>query len=180
MKNPIIDRILKQLGSSSPEERREEIIESRKKAEREGNKRRNKKWKENNKEHVAELDRIKAKKSYHKNHEENKRRQREFKKKLWDAMSPEERQDFNLRRTYGVSLQEKNEMLERQGGVCAICGTGIPGSRGWQLDHCHNKKHVRGILCHGCNTGLGLFKDSPEALRKAIEYLERFQDVPIK
>ncbi len=35
---------------------------------------------------------------------------------------------------------------------------------------------IRGLLCHDCNTGIGKFGDSPEALKKAIDYLERFYD----
>jgi hypothetical protein len=41
------------------------------------------------------------------------------------------------------------------------------------LDHCHKHGGNRGYLCNTCNSGLGMFRDSPEVLRKAIAYLER-------
>jgi len=64
-------------------------------------------------------------------------------------------------------------MLKEQGGGCAICGETKPlkGKNYLCVDHCHETGEVRGILCHACNTGLGKFKDSPELLHTAINYL---------
>lgn len=64
-----------------------------------------------------------------------------------------------------------DSMLESQGGACAICRTKEPGGRNWCVDHCHDSGKVRGILCLECNAGLGKFKDNPDFLRRAIEYL---------
>lgn len=61
-------------------------------------------------------------------------------------------------------------MLEEQGGVCAICGTGN-GQKMLHVDHDHGTGRVRGLLCHQCNRVLGLAHDNPELMRKAIEYL---------
>ncbi len=41
------------------------------------------------------------------------------------------------------------------------------------IDHCHNKKRVRGILCRTCNLGIGSLKDNKEIIRKALMYAER-------
>lgn len=72
-------------------------------------------------------------------------------------------------------------MLESQGGVCAICGLLPQGKANGQarpdhlpnlhVDHCHKQGHVRGLLCSNCNTLLGLAKDDPETLLRAIRYL---------
>jgi hypothetical protein len=62
-----------------------------------------------------------------------------------------------------------------QNGVCAICGSPPTGTRSHGLlaiDHCHDTLKIRGLLCNNCNNGLGRFKDNPDSLRKAADYLE--------
>ena len=73
-----------------------------------------------------------------------------------------------LRRKYGISIQEYDDLFARQGFACAICKTTTPirTKHGWHVDHDHSKKKgdpdfVRGILCHHCNTGAGGFRDDP-------------------
>lgn len=64
--------------------------------------------------------------------------------------------------------------LAAQGNRCAACGTDDPGNvNGWVTDHDHVTGEVRGILCHGCNIGLGAFKDSIDRLQRAIRYLRQ-------
>lgn len=72
-------------------------------------------------------------------------------------------------RKYGLSLLEYNEMFESQGSVCAICKK--PSDKPYHIDHNHTTGKIRGILCGNCNRGLGLFKDSIEALLNAARYL---------
>lgn len=68
---------------------------------------------------------------------------------------------------------------------CGICGTSDPGGRDFHIDHDHAccaapgascGQCVRGLLCAACNLGLGMFKDSPALLERAIEYLEAPSD----
>jgi hypothetical protein len=81
--------------------------------------------------------------------------------------------DTNLRKRYGISAAEYDAMLVRQNNCCAICGSATPGGKGtFHVDHCHNTGAVRGLLCNGCNVGLGAFKDNKEALTRAIKYLD--------
>jgi hypothetical protein len=61
-------------------------------------------------------------------------------------------------------------MLRLDGKKCAICGR-----RGKVEDHDHKRMRHRGKLCHQCNVVLGLMQDSPQRLRKAAEYLERYE-----
>jgi hypothetical protein len=78
-----------------------------------------------------------------------------------------------VKRTFGITLEEYESLI--QDSPCAICGEVRPpfGNRSsMYLDHDHKTGRVRGVLCHQCNTGIGVFKDSPELLRAAIEYLD--------
>lgn len=77
------------------------------------------------------------------------------------------------KRKYGFLPGEWDAMFAAQDNSCAICGADDPGSRqGWHTDHDHGTGVVRGILCHGCNIGLGGFRDDPARLMAASEYLE--------
>jgi hypothetical protein len=70
------------------------------------------------------------------------------------------------------------ERLKEQGNTCAICKTDTPGGRGqFHADHNHKTETPRGVLCHNCNVALGNFKDNPEFLQRAIEYLNKYSEV---
>ena len=86
-------------------------------------------------------------------------------------MTQEEKQATRVKAMYGIEPAEYLEMCNSQQGKCAICGNEPTTQRGLHLDHCHDTGQVRGLLCHGCNTGLGAFSDDPELLAKAITYL---------
>jgi hypothetical protein len=75
-------------------------------------------------------------------------------------------------RNHGIAAEEYETMLAAQGGVCAICKK-PPGRRMLNVDHDHTTGAIRALLCHGCNTGLGAFKDTPATLRAAAAYLEK-------
>lgn len=89
------------------------------------------------------------------------------------------KRDYDRKYLYGVTVAEITQHLAEQGGGCKICKTPLDvekfGTRCRTMkphvDHCHTTGKYRGILCHGCNLGLGLFKDSPAALYAAITYL---------
>lgn len=78
-----------------------------------------------------------------------------------------------LKRKYGLTSVQWDELLTSQGGRCLICKTDKPtGKKPWDTDHCHTTGRVRGILCHHCNVLLGHAKEDVDTLRSAIEYLE--------
>lgn len=87
---------------------------------------------------------------------------------------PAQHKAYEVKRKRGFSLtiQEYDMLLEKQNGVCAICGNAC-AHFSLAVDHCHQTGEIRGLLCSQCNRGLGLFRDEPERLRKAAEYLER-------
>lgn len=78
----------------------------------------------------------------------------------------------NFKTKYGLTLAQRDELIAAQGGLCAICGL-PPGKSGLQIDHDHRTGKVRELLCICCNTGLGKFRDTPELLQKALDYLRK-------
>jgi hypothetical protein len=73
-------------------------------------------------------------------------------------------------RSYGISVEDYDEMLESQGGGCYICGIG-PVGRALDIDHDHRTGKVRGLLCSNHNRALGLLGDDPDLLLAAHTYL---------
>lgn len=84
-----------------------------------------------------------------------------------------QRKNYLLQKTYGLTHDQFMSKLESQKYSCAICGTSWDGGRHFHVDHNHITGEVRDILCGSCNPGLGNFKDSPELLIKAAEYLRK-------
>jgi hypothetical protein len=80
--------------------------------------------------------------------------------------------------TFGISHEQYDAMLVKQGGVCAICRNPEPAldsrtgkPRGLAVDHTHKDGGVRGLLCSLCNRGLGMFRDDATLLSRAIQYV---------
>jgi hypothetical protein len=74
----------------------------------------------------------------------------------------------HLKRQYGITEAERDELIASQGGVCCICLAALPV----HVDHCHETGRVRGVLCFSCNAALGQFKDRPDVIRRAATYVE--------
>jgi hypothetical protein len=101
--------------------------------------------------------------------------------RAWKAnRTPEQKRRSNRRATLrgsGWTLEAFEAAEQAQGGRCAICQdkpASGPGNAYGSLsgDHVHeDPPRPRGLLCQSCNAGLGLFKDSPERLQAAIDYL---------
>jgi hypothetical protein len=78
-----------------------------------------------------------------------------------------------LKARHDLTEAEYFDLLDRQGGACAICGA-TEADRNRPLlhvDHDHETGNVRGLLCTPCNAGIGHFRDDPALLRRAIRYL---------
>lgn len=82
------------------------------------------------------------------------------------------RKEYSLLKAYGLSQQEYNTKLVQQNYACAICGS-KSFNKALAVDHCHNSGKIRELLCSYCNVGLGHFKDNPELLIKAADYLRK-------
>jgi len=88
----------------------------------------------------------------------------------------------NIKSKYGITLEDFIEMYEAQDGCCKICASEIEmyATRDRvhdvaNIDHCHETGKIRGLLCNFCNTALGKFKDSPELLIKAANYIRNYR-----
>jgi hypothetical protein len=78
---------------------------------------------------------------------------------------------------YGINREQYQELLVKQDGRCAACGSGgtaMANGRVKELavDHCHVTGKIRGLLCHDCNSALGAVKDDANRLRRLASYVE--------
>lgn len=87
---------------------------------------------------------------------------------------------YHIKRKYGITPVQYDEMLSRQKGKCAICGKSNRHNKQgrFNIDHCHLTGVIRGLLCWECNVAIGRMGDDPNRLRKAAEYLD--QSLPRK
>ena len=79
-------------------------------------------------------------------------------------------------KTYGITLDDYNRMLEEQNHACKIClqpeVIKVNGKvKRLSVDHCHKTGKVRGLLCQRCNTTLGQYEDNPVLMKNLISYL---------
>jgi hypothetical protein len=108
-------------------------------------------------------------------HQANKEKIKQTTKK-WAKNNKERIRDSKLKSKFGITLEQKEILFKGQGNCCAICkSTQNTKNRDWDVDHCHDTNAIRGILCSNCNRALGLFKDSPENLLSAYEYLRKWK-----
>lgn len=129
----------------------------------------NKTWRDNNLEVKQESDR--------RWRENNKER------------NAENKMDWKRRNQFSVVLSSSRTCAKKKGwvacsatvkelevaftGKCAVCGVSeVECNMRLAMDHCHKTGFFRGWLCVACNTAIGMLKDDPELLLRAVEYLE--------
>ena len=90
----------------------------------------------------------------------------------------------NLKKQYGLTIEDVEKMLKNQNYKCMICGrelflhgSSVDKSKIARVDHNHETGEIRGLLCSDCNRGIGLLKDNPLFLANAIKYLENAEKV---
>lgn len=159
-----INKEIEEFGFSRPGVRRSNCKECKRKYNKEylgKNPDKAKKYKENRKEQQKQY------------RNANKQKRNEYLKE-WGKNNPEKKRAQKYRFRYGIDLQDYEVMLKSQENCCKICGskeTNRKNTEYFAVDHCHETGKVRGLLCYNCNSGLGKFKDNPELLEKAIDYL---------
>lgn len=77
----------------------------------------------------------------------------------------------HLRRRYGLTLDEYEQLLIAQSGRCALCLDPIMPAAWLAVDHCHAAGEVRGLLCSPCNRLLHSMEHDIDWFQRAVEYL---------
>lgn len=87
-----------------------------------------------------------------------------------------------LKREYGMTLDQYNELLRKQANRCAVCRrpetivqkqTGVP--QRLAVDHDHVTGEIRGLLCHRCNMLVWAMEDNHTTLAAIEAYIEGFR-----
>jgi hypothetical protein len=99
----------------------------------------------------------------------------------WQKRNPE-KYSFQLwrssiRRKYNLTVEQYDEMFQKQNGLCAICfqpEKSLYNGKPYRLavDHCHTTLKVRGLLCRDCNQILGKFDEDIQRFQSAIDYIK--------
>jgi hypothetical protein len=96
-------------------------------------------------------------------------------KRKWREANQDKNRNTKYLKKFGITLEQALAILKSQNNTCAICKAYIEMGSKTHLDHCHLTGKVRGFLCQKCNHGLGLFNDSIQALKNAIEYISHHE-----
>ena len=99
--------------------------------------------------------------------------------RVWYQKNKDKHKDFVLKRKFGITLDEYNQLLKEQGDVCAICGRKERYKhhqngeiKKLSVDHDHKTGKVRGLVCTNCNAVLGYAQDNLLILIKGVKYLK--------
>lgn len=88
--------------------------------------------------------------------------------------------NYSLKK-YNIDLIEYKTMLKNQNNCCALCKKSeLDFTKSLAVDHDHKTGRVRALLCEKCNVGLGSFKDNPELLRKAADYIDFYKNLMLQ
>lgn len=108
-----------------------------------------------------------------------------FTKKNPEPRTKQKTKDINLKRKFGISLDEFNKMVKEQDNKCSICKREEKvidhiqkTIRALAVDHCHETGKVRGLLCTKCNLALGCFEDNLSIMLEACNYIVRSKTKP--
>lgn len=84
------------------------------------------------------------------------------------AAHPEREHKRYLKKEYGLTLPQWEDMLVRQSGRCAVCRTPMFSPH---VDHNHTTGKVRGLLCKRCNLAEGYMRNSARAAGVTVSEL---------
>ena len=106
----------------------------------------------------------------------NQKYRQDRKRQVWSA---------SLKRQYGITGDQYDAMFAKQHGLCAICNRSerrVLNERITKLevDHNHQTGNVRKLLCHACNVSVGFMDESPDRMRRMIQYIEEHEQLVFK
>lgn len=104
---------------------------------------------------------------YRKQHRE---RCNEYNKK-WRENNPEKYKASKRKQRYGLLPNEYQNLIDYQGGRCAVCNCFPLKGSSLVVDHNHINNKVRGLLCNNCNRALGLLRDNIKIVEMLKKYL---------
>jgi hypothetical protein len=89
---------------------------------------------------------------------------------------------YALKKRYGITLEQYNEMAAAQRGKCAICGLDPSTVEDWpphhrvlHVDHDHTTGAIRSLLCNHCNRAVGFLRDDASLAEKVRDYIRSHQ-----
>jgi len=135
----------------------------------------NKEYREKYGKRIRAYDRERIKPGY-------KKKEKALYDKRYRDSDIKKQKNWAMKRNFGITLDQYEQMFKNQNGLCGICfqpevrkSIRSDKPKNLAVDHCHESGTVRGLLCQDCNTGVGLFKDSPLLMIKAAKYLKKLE-----
>lgn len=124
---------------------------------------------------------IRQQEEYYKNKKKYAERSKKYRAKNQDKIrlkeaarerNPEVSRRYQLKRRFGITPEQYQELLDKQDGNCAVCGKHHSEfNKRLAVDHDHITSEIRGLLCFTCNHRVvGRHRD-PELLQRAANYL---------
>jgi hypothetical protein len=97
-------------------------------------------------------------------------------RKKYNNEHTNDRINYKLIHNYGITLNEKQNILKQQNYKCLVCNKNLKNinTRYIHIDHNHKTKKIRGILCQTCNLALGLLKENPAIIYRLFQYVKKF------
>jgi hypothetical protein len=106
----------------------------------------------------------------------NRQKMSKYQKKYVQKTDSYRRAELNrhLVKSYGITIERKQEMWDEQGGLCSVCANPLPDilKRDCQVDHCHSTDTVRGLLHWYCNVLVGVMENHPTLIGNIDRYLK--------
>ena len=118
-----------------------------------------------------EISRLRMNKAYKEDPEKFRQRGKQWRQDHLEDIRAYDR-SRRLKKRYGITIEERDQMISDQGGRCALCERLFEGTNRPNVDHDHETNRIRGILCFSCNQALGKLGDTYEKMKKVMKYLK--------